>query len=231
MSVPAELQHDVSASRDPLTLMRLIARFNLHPEVDLHPSWLPADWPVRHRHPVRWNDGGRAMLSRLLLQQQLAGTPPLFNFDERLARLALVDGASLRRLAFYTGLCAHLPLLKLRSPLGLALRRQALRFDAEAVEFALDRVPSPTTLKMDDAPMQHRPHAAGRIVAARGYRLLLAAAASAGITPLKRVQLKLPRRVSALSVPHLRERQLHQLDELMLSCIVPERLPQWDWLF
>lgn len=221
----------VETVRDPLVLMRLIAHFNLHPEADLHPSWLPADWPVRHRHPVRWNDGGRALLSTLLRQRQLAGAPPLFNFDERLARLALVDGASLRRLAFYTGLCAHLPLLKQRSELGHALRRQALRFDAEAVEFALDRVPPPTALKMDDAPMQQRPHAAGRIVVARGYRLLLGAAASAGVTPLKRVQLKLPRRVSTYSVPHLRERQLRQLDELMLSCIVPERLPQWDWLF
>lgn len=216
---------------EPLTLMRLIAHFNLHPEADLHPSWLPAEWPARHRHPVRWNAGGRAMLSALLRQRELSDAQPLFDFDARLARLALLDGAALRRLAFYTGLCVHLPLLKLRTDVGSALRRQAMRFDPEAVEFALDRVPVPTALRMDPAPLQQRPHGAGAVVVARGYRLLLAAAASAGETPLKRVQLKLPRRACAHGVPHLREAQLRQLDELMLSCIVPERLPQWDWLF
>ena len=214
-----------------VVLMRLIAHFNLHPESDLHPSWLPEDWPARHRRPARLNEGGRALLSTLLRQRNLAGTAPLYNFDDRLARLALLDATSLRRLAFYTGLCAHLPLLKLRSELGIVLRRQALRFDPGAVEFALDRVPPPVALKMDPAPLQQRPHAAGRIVVARGHRLLLGAAATAGETALRRVQLKLPRRVSAYALPHLRERQKRQLDELMLSCIVPERLPQWDWLF
>jgi type III secretion protein K len=45
------------------------------------------------------------------------------------------------------------------------------------------------------------------------------------------VRHKLPRTVSALSVPHLQPRQQRQLEELMLDGIVPDRLPTWDWLF
>lgn len=219
------------ATADPLGLMRLVARFNLHPEQGLHPSWLPHEWPLRHRTPQRWSAEAQSLLAELLRRQGLAGSEPLFNFDARLARLALLDGASLRRLAVYTGLCAHLPLLKLRNEIGLHLRRQALRFDPGAVEFALDRVPLATALKMDAQPLGERPSGIGRLVVARGYRLLQGAVASAGETALKRVQLKLPRRAAQLSLPALRPRQLRQLDELMLSCIVPERLPQWDWLF
>lgn len=213
-----------------MALMRHVARFNLHPEEGLHPSWLPQSWPLRHRRPQRWSPEAQALLGALLRRQGLAGEP-LFNFDARLARLALFDGPSLRRLALYTGLCAHLPLLKLRNELGLHLRRQALRFDPDAVEFALDRVPVPTALKMDAQPLGERPAGIGRLVLARGYRLLQAAAASTGDSALARVRLKLPRRAARLPLPALRPRQLAQLDELMLSCIVPERLPRWDWLF
>jgi type III secretion protein K len=48
---------------------------------------------------------------------------------------------------------------------------------------------------------------------------------------LRRLQHKLPRRISGFRVPQLAPPQARQLHELMLSCIVPERLPQWDWLF
>jgi type III secretion protein K len=214
-----------------MEMIRLVARFNLHPELELHPSWLPSDWPARHRQAQRWGSGGQAVLSELLRRSDVSGQEPLFNFDARLKRLALLDTSSLRRLAAYTGLSAHCPLLKQRSELGSELRRQALRFDRDAVEFLLDRVPPLNALKMDLRPMQARPRAVGRVVVARGYRLLMGAVATEGETPLRRVQLKLPRRVSAFGVPPLRPRQVRQLDELMLSCIVPERLPAWDWLF
>jgi type III secretion protein K len=45
------------------------------------------------------------------------------------------------------------------------------------------------------------------------------------------VRRRFPRRLAVLSVPTLEPGQARQLDELMLMCIVPERLPQWDWLF
>src|SRR5947199_333107 len=93
--------------------IRLVLRYNLHPELDVHPSWLPAGWPARHRAVARFGPAGRAMLA--------------------------------------------------------------------------------------DA--------------------------------LRRVQRKLPRRLGALPIPPLQPRQRRQLEELMLLGIVPDRLPQWDWLF
>ncbi|MBT2324098.1 SctK family type III secretion system sorting platform protein [Variovorax paradoxus] len=213
----------------PMDLVRLVMRFNLHPEADLHPSWLPSNWPARHRSPERFGPAGRAVLADLLRR----GRAPAggYNFDSRLKRLALLDAASLRRLAAYLGFCAHLPLFRLRGGAGVQIRRQACRFDADAVDFVLGRVPQLTELRMDSTALEQRPIATGRVVVDRGYRLLLGAAAPEGEAMLRRLQHKLPRRISALSVPQLEPRQARQLHELMLSCIVPERLPQWDWLF
>jgi type III secretion protein K len=160
-----------------------------------------------------------------------SGAPSDYNFDSRLKRLALLDAASLRRLAAYLGFCAHLPLFKLRGGAGFQIRRQACRYDDDAVDFVLDRVPQLTELRMDSAAIQQRPIATGRVVVDRGYRLLLGAAAPEGDTVLRRLQHKLPRRIASLRVPQLDARQARQLHELMLSCIVPERLPKWDWLF
>jgi type III secretion protein K len=55
--------------------------------------------------------------------------------------------------------------------------------------------------------------------------------ATQGEAVLRRLQKKLPRRASELRLPVLKPQQLAQLDELMFMGIVPERLPQWDWLF
>lgn len=219
------------AVRGALDLVRLVMRFNLHPEAGLHPSWLPAGWPARHRSPARFGAGGRAVLAEQLRRSQAADVGADYHFDSRLKRLALLDAASLRRLAVYLGFCVHLPLLKARGAVGAQIRRQARRFDADAVDFLLDRVPEPTGLRMDDAAFQQRPHSTGRGVIERGHRLLLAAAAPEGQAVLRRLQLKLPRRFAGLGLPQLEPHQTRQLHELMLSCIVPERLPQWDWLF
>ena len=219
------------AAPGPMDLVRLVTRFNLHPEHDLHPSWLPAHWPARHRLPRRLGEGGRAVLAELLRRE----APPLcsadYNFDSRLKRLALLDAAALRRLAAYLGFCAHLPLLRLRGGVGAQLRRPALRLDADAVDFLLERVPQLTGLRMNHAALEQRPLAAGRIVLDRGHRLLLGAAAAEGEAVLRRLQHKLPRRVATQGLPQFEPHQARQLRELMLACIVPERLPQWDWLF
>ncbi len=232
MKVAAAPPPPPAAAPGPMDLVRLVTRFNLHPEDGLHPSWLPADWPARHRAVARLGPAGREVLAAMLRHAQAparAGTD--YNFDSRLKRLALLDAASLRRLAAYLGLCAHLPLFRLRGGAGAQIRRQARRLDRDAAEFVLDRVPQLTELRMDAATLQQRPLATGRVVLDRGHRLLLGAAASESAAVLQRLRLKLPRRISALSVPALEPRQAQQLHELMLSCIVPERLPQWDWLF
>ncbi|MDH6594276.1 type III secretion protein K [Variovorax sp. TBS-050B] len=233
----AEATSPRAAVPGPMDLVRLVMRFNLHPEEGLHPSWLPAHWPAHHRSVARLGPAGRAVLAAMLREQQARSQlQPLraggdYNFDSRLKRLALLDAASLRRLAAYLGFCAHLPLFRLRGGAGAQIRRQARRFDRDAVDFVLDRVPQLTALHMDSTAVQARPLATGRVVLDRGYRLLLGAAAPEGALLRQRLQHKLPRRISALSVPALAPRQTLQLHELMLSCIVPERLPQWDWLF
>ena len=210
--------------------IRLVLRYNLHPELDVHPSWLPAGWPARHRAVARFGPAGRAMLADALRRRGELDAEPRYQFDARLARLALLDVPSLRRLALYTGFVAHQPLMRERSAAGADLRRQARRIDADAVEFVLDRMPHAAALRMDTLPMQQRPLCAGRLVAARGHRLLLGSLLPEG-QALRRVQRKLPRRLGALPIPPLQPRQRRQLEELMLLGIVPDRLPQWDWLF
>lgn len=218
------------AGRGPMDLVRLVARFNLHPEADLHPSWLPPEWPTPYRSVARFSSAGQSLLADLITRRHGEEQVRQYNFDARLRRLALMDGASLRRLAFYCGLCAHKPLFKLRG-VSTQLRRQARRIDPDAVEFVLDRAPQLTALRMDAAGLQQRPMSAGRVVGNRGHRLLLAALAPEGEAILGRVRRKLPRRLSYFSLPQLDDRQCAQLAEVMLLCIVPERLPQWDWLF
>lgn len=214
-----------------MDLVRVVTHFNLHPEADLHPSWLPADWPVRHRVPARLGLRGRAVLSQLLMRSSAGGTPGDFNFDSRGKRLALLDAGSLRRLALYCGFCAHLPLLRQRGALSSQLRRQARRLGEDTLDFVLERVPELTEIRMDAKVLKDKPAGAGHVIATRGYRLLLGLMAAEGEAMLRRVQHKLPRRVSTYRVPALEARQQRQLGELVLSCIVPERLPQWDWLF
>jgi type III secretion protein K len=215
-------------------LLRLVMRYNLHPELDLHPSWLPADWPARHRQVARLGVAGQGVLSDLLRRDGagagVAAGTARYSFDSRMSRLALIDGTSLRRLAAYTGLCAHQPLLRQRG-VGTQLRRQARRFDADAADFVIERMPHLSELRMNLSALQQRPHGAGRVVFDRGYRLLLAALAGEDAAVVQRVQRKLPRRVAALSVPALAPRQAAQLQEVLLQCFIPERLAAWDWLF
>lgn len=214
--------------------MQLVMQHNLHPEAERHASWWPATWPVRHRRVARLGEGGRLVLADLLRHDDPTATAPRYNFEAPLARLALVDGASLRRLAAYLGLCAHQPLLRERR-LGPVLRRQARRLDGDAAEFVLRRTPPLSELRLSVTRLQQHPSGAGRLVFDRGYRLLLATLRAAGTDggddTLARVQRKLPRRVASLDVPVLDAPRAAQLREVLLQCLIPERLPQWDWLF
>jgi type III secretion protein K len=153
-----------------------------------------------------------------------------YRFDSARKRLLLMDGRSLRRLSFYCGLVLHARWMSDRDALGAELRRQARRIDDDAVDFVLHRLPQPSAFRIDPAPLRDRPIRTGRVVADRGYRLLQALLASEGAAVLNRGQRKLPRRAAALRPLSLQPHQLTQLDELMMMCIVPERLPQWDWL-
>ncbi|MED5622306.1 SctK family type III secretion system sorting platform protein [Ideonella sp. BN130291] len=211
-----------------MDLLRLASRLRLQPEAELHPSWLPTEWPLRHRHIERLGPGGRAALADWLRTQ----TPDVgFNFDTPARRLVLLDGRSLRRMALYCALVAHAPLMRQRGELGSQLRRQARRIDRDAQRVVLERLPAVPSLKVDTSRLEQRPIAAGRVLVNRGYRLLQGAVAPQGDAVLQRLQRKLPRRAALLRLPPLQPRQLDQLQELMLMAIVPERLAQWDWLF
>ncbi len=228
MTVVADVHAKADFSSDPIGLVRLIARFHLHPELDLHSSWLPRDWPARHRQVARFGAAGRVVLADWL-RPSLPQVP--LRFDAPLTRLMLFDSASLRRLAFYCGLCAHASLMDQRGSVGRRLRRLAQRVDDDGREFVLDRTPRLTSLMMSNSSIEQRPAAAGRIVVNRGYRLLQRVVATQGDAVLQRLQRKLPRRVSRLPLPELTSTQLAQLSELILMCLIPERLVQWDWLF
>lgn len=220
-----------AAEHGPLDMLRLALRQGLHPQDELHPSWLPPDWPVRHRTIARLGPAGRAVLGQVLRARGLADEAPDLQFDSQLKRLDLMDAASLRLLAIYCGMAAHKPLFGVRGGLGGQVRRQARRIADDAVDFVLDRVPQLTHIRVDTERLQQHPHAAGHVMVQRGYRLLAGAVLPEGPAVLQRIRRKLPQRVSLLRVPPLQPRQLEQLRELMLLCIVPERLPQWDWLF
>ena len=222
-----------AAATGPLDLMRLVLRFNLHPEASLHPSWLPADWPVHARSRLaRLAPEARAVLRDVLVHLGVLQGEPDYAFDSPLKRLLLLDPPALRRLAFYTSLCAHASLMRpRRGALSAALRRQARRFDADAVEFALERAPQLTELQMSVHLLKERPAGCGRLLVDRGYRLLAALFAGEGEAAAQRLARMLPRRASVLPVPELAPRQKDQLRELVLACIVPERLAPWDWLF
>lgn len=212
-----------------MDVLRLVARYNLHPELDMHPSWLPADWPARHRRVERFGAAGQAVLSDLLRNSVVA--EPQFDFDSRLRRLALLDMAALRRLAAYTGLGVHKTMFEQRGGVAAQLRRQARRIAPDAADFVAERMPRLSEIRMNPQRLQQHPNGAGRVMFDRGYRLLQAALLPEGVAFVQRLRRKLPRRVAALNVPALKAHQTAQLQELMLHCIVPERLPEWDWLF
>ena len=219
---------------EPLALMRLVLRFNLHPQASLHPSWLPPDWPAPTRARLaRLAPEAQAVLRDVLLRLGvLPAAAPDYAFDAPVKRLLLLDGPALRRVAFYASLCVHAPLMRpRRNALAAAMRRQARRLDADAVDFVLERAPQASELQMSAHALKDHPDGCGRVVADRGYRLLAALVADEGEGAAARLARMLPRRAAALPVPALAPRQKLQLRELVLACIIPERLPRWDWLF
>ena len=150
-----------AAEHGPLDMLRLAVRKGLHPEDELHPSWLPPDWPARHRTTARLGPAGRAVLGQVLRARGLASDALDLQFDSQLKRLDLMDPGSLRLLAIYCGLAAHKPLFGVRGGLGAQVRRQARRVADDAVDFVLDRVPLLTHIRVDTQRLQEHPHAAG----------------------------------------------------------------------
>ncbi|WP_354683479.1 type III secretion system protein SctK [Cupriavidus necator] len=186
---------------DP-ALARAVAGFVQRPLEHLHPSWLPADWPVAWRRPGRFGAAAANVLAQPLglagdgaTRDAVTGSLLAPNHDP-LVRLVLMARSDLRLLALWLGLAVHktgfaserrmlpsqltdsiAPLPgALAAPLigstPRAMRRAARRLDRQAVAFILKRVPELPALPMNLAPMRARPACAGRLMAERGYRLL-----------------------------------------------------------
>lgn len=217
-------------ARGPMDLVRLAIQFNLHPEQDFHPSWLPSDWPLAYRATQSYGPAAQALLGDYLRRWGALDQFVEFNFDSRFRRLGLLDSDSLRRLAAYCGLCAHKSLFDVAST-APHLHRFARRLDPDAAEFVMSRVPTLTGVALNSRPVRTHPYGTGSLMMDRGYRILLGVLAVEGDALLGRVLRKLPRRVAALKVPPFKSAQLSQLSELIFMCLIPERFPQWDWLF
>ncbi|MGM9484831.1 SctK family type III secretion system sorting platform protein [Roseateles sp. NT4] len=208
-------------------------RYNLRPASGLHLSWMPVDWPLAASSKLRsLSPRSEVLLGAALVQRHVLPDAKRWEFESGLARLSLIDGASLRRLAFYMSLCAHASLMRARwSSVGSALRRQARRIDADAVEFVLERTPELVSLQMSEEQLRSNPRGIGRLMFDRGYRLLIGLATEIDEACAERVALKLPRRAVMLGAARLTAVQREDLGELVIACLVPERLAQWDWLF
>ncbi|SPA42738.1 SctK: non flagellar T3S system conserved protein [Cupriavidus taiwanensis] len=185
---------------DP-ALARAVADLAQRPLAHLHPSWLPADWPLAWRRADRFGPAAADVLAQPL---GLAGADAardavihrLLEAPPSLARLLLMPRSDLRLLAWWLGLAVHqagfaserrmLPAQladsiaplpgALAAPLigsaPRAMRRAARRLDRHAVAFILKRVPALPALPMNLAPLRAHPAGAGRLMAERGYRLL-----------------------------------------------------------
>jgi type III secretion protein K len=225
---------NAAARRDPLVRLRVGLRFHTDLVDGLHASWLPPEWPQPLRLLSRYGAGAREPLQRCLRQRWQVAPPPFVAADgapvDPLAALGWIDAASLRRLAVLIGWSTHRALWRERSLVG-RLNRCAARHGAGTGRYVTERLPVLPQLAMDLAPLLARPHSIGRTVTARGYRLLRSLLAEPGDAMLCRSQLKLPRRVAAARVPALDAPQRRELHELVRLCLIPDRLPTWDWLF
>jgi len=210
----------------PATLALAVCSFNARPQV--HRSWffetLPAIGPSPG--PEVWRCHA-AVTPALLFE---AG--PCFDYDfrGRTKRLALLPADVLRRLTSMLGLWVHAKAL-LQPRLQPLREMLAKRVGAEDAAFVFSRLmqvrPPRVGVELDEA----RATRALVSVWRAGYAVLGGLLAGAGPAVLGRLRLKLPRRVAAAPAPPLLGSSAQRVKEVLLMCVLPERMPQWDWLF
>jgi type III secretion protein K len=213
-----------------MSLHRLVCEFNLRPDSYVDRSWLPGDWPEIYCDQGRFGARARALLARQILAT--AGLAQQFDFDFAAPekRVALIAPEALRRLAEYCGLCIHKELLRERGA-GRILDAVVGAFGRDAVQFVMERTPYLRAVRAKGALLKEHPEIAENKIRERGYRLLLSFLSGSGAAVFGRFRLKLPKKVAELTLPALEVEQAQQVTELMLLCIIPERLGEWDWLF
>jgi type III secretion protein K len=207
-------------------LARTVCSFNARPEV--HRSWLVEALPATsaYQGPEVWQ------CHAATTQTLLCDAQPCFDFDfrGRTKRLALLPADVLRRLTSMLGLWVHARALQQPSlqPLREALAKRVGAEDAAFVFSRLMQVRPPRVgIELDIG----RTTRALASVWRAGYAVLGGLFARAGSAVRGRLRLKLPRRIAAAPVPPLQAGSAQRAKEALLMCILPERLPQWDWLF
>jgi hypothetical protein len=180
-------------------LFYLIYEFNILPARFIHDSWISelAEWGVDKRlfHTLR--DGSRAevRLSRLILMKRGVHQDYFFDFQEPPKRLALLDGNTLQKLLFYTGLT-----LSARS-----ISREIERTKVAALKkvlgepaylFAMKKAPLLIGSQDFTDVTLGEPEALPSILSERGTHCLKSCFGEAPPSLTQRMLLKLPRKFS-----------------------------------
>lgn len=211
-------------------LYRLAVEFNRRPDRYVGADWLPDDWPDRYRDLERFGERGRAVLAAALLARLAPGAPLVFEFGSRVARIALLDRDALATLGAYCGLMLHRAWLR---DAGNWRSHTALvdAFGHSAMPFVLDRAPPFEAIGETLEPYRRAPFEAIDVIRRRGCRLLFDLVAAEHAPLASRLALKFPRTLAAQPSYGLSLLHRQHLAELILLCLIPERLAQWDWLF
>jgi type III secretion protein K len=221
-----------------VALLRLACEFNLRPERSIHPSRWPAAWPARYRDMALFGERGRRVVAAYLLAQAgLAERHEIygefhceFSFDSRAARLALLPPAALMRLGDALGLVLHRAWLT-ESGSRRVDKVIAAGFGGETLDFVLQRTPPFDAFGETLEPLKTQPKLLVDNIRQRGARLLTDFVAPAGAPVQRRMRLKLPLQLDAAPAYLMNPAQRRQVSELLFLCLIPERLPSWDWLF
>jgi type III secretion protein K len=210
-------------------LPELIHRFNFLPAPDADASWLPHDWGAEHQASLDTSAHVQDLLSHWLLARHGLQQSFCFDFSAPERRVALLPRAAFQKLA------SHLALVLCRSVLRTAIDKQSVdrliqTLGIEAYEFALLRAPdmrvTKPAMKLAADPSQLAQH-----LLFEGGRHLLAVFEPSAFAVRGRVALKLPREVSASALLVFDKQERAMAQEVITACIIPEVLPQWDWLF
>lgn len=211
----------------------LVATFNLRPDRYIDASWLPADWPLPLRDPMRYGEAGRAVLAQALLQAHRLQGEWDYDFQPAEKRIALLPADALERMAACCGLCLHRQWLREGEVSRKTQQAIDLAFGAPLVTFALERMPAFEAVAETLQPQRQYPRLAVETLRARGRRLLTDFLVPFGPAVTGRLALKFPRNVAhADRPPYLLGRtQRAELGELLRLSLIPEQVPEWDWLF
>ncbi|MFM0604103.1 SctK family type III secretion system sorting platform protein [Paraburkholderia sediminicola] len=231
MSTPWLHALDTPAPPRRVPFYRMVCEFNLRPDLYLHVTRVPSEWPAAYRQLSRFGDAGRRLIARHLLDAQAVARLTDFDAATPLARLALLPGAALEQLATYAGLLLHRHWLRDALQVRRVRAEIVAKVGADALALTLERAPEFATLGDTLEPWAADPAVLPALIRARGGRLVADFIAAAGVPVERRVRLKFNRAIDDETPYLLNHAQRDQFGELLFLFLIPERLATWDWLF